>query len=238
MTIFVFDMDGTLTPARLPMTAEFAIQFHEWQKTHKCFIATGSDFKKVEEQLPASVIDAFTGIYSSMGNVLSSKGSLIYQNDFKIDPLLIEKLENYRKNTNYPGALYPNYIEERIGMINFCVLGRNCPYTEREKYSAWDKNSCEREKIAEELKKEFPQYDISIGGSISMDITLKGQSKGQIARHLRKQYPTEKIIFFGDKTFVGGNDYELAHELLQMTNTQVIQVNLPEEVLMYLKNME
>ena len=30
MTIYVFDMDRILTPARLPMTAEFAIQFYEW----------------------------------------------------------------------------------------------------------------------------------------------------------------------------------------------------------------
>lgn len=46
MTVYVFDMDGTLTPARLPMTAEFAIHFYEWQKNHKSFIATGSDLKK------------------------------------------------------------------------------------------------------------------------------------------------------------------------------------------------
>jgi len=238
MTIFVFDMDGTLTPVRLPMMAEFAIHFYEWQKTHKSFIATGSDYKKVEEQLPPTVIKGFTGIYSSMGNILLSKGSVVYQKDFKAEPLLFEKLEAYRKNTSYPGMLYPNYIEERIGMINFSVLGRNCPYTEREKYSAWDKNSHEREKNAAELRKLFPQYEIAVGGSISMDITPKGQGKGQIARHLRLQYPDEKIIFFGDKTFAGGNDYELAYELSQMENTQVVQVNSPEEVLMFLKNME
>lgn len=32
MTIYVFDMDGTLTPARLPMTENFAQRFYEWQK--------------------------------------------------------------------------------------------------------------------------------------------------------------------------------------------------------------
>ena len=236
MTIYVFDMDGTLTPARLPMTAEFAIQFYEWQKTHKSFIATGSDYKKVEEQLPPSVVNSFTGIYSSMGNVLSAKGSIVYQNNFKADAKLFDLLENYRQNTKYPGILYPNYIEERIGMINFSVLGRNCPYSERERYSAWDKTEQEREKIAIELRKIFPQYEIAVGGSISMDITPNGFGKGQIAAHLRKQYPDEKIIFFGDKTFEGGNDYELAQALLCIPNTQVVQVASPEEVLSFLKN--
>ena len=87
-----------------------------------------------------------------------------------------------------------------------------------------------------ELRKIFPQYEIAVGGSISMDITPNGFGKGQIATHLRKQYPDEKIIFFGDKTFEGGNDYELAQSLLKMSNTQVVQVASPEEVLLFLKN--
>ena len=236
MTIYVFDMDGTLTPARLPMTAEFAIQFYEWQKTHKSFIATGSDFHKVEEQLPPSVVNSFTGIYSSMGNVLSAKGSIVYQNNFKADAKLFDLLENYRKTTKYPGILYPNYIEERIGMINFSVLGRDCPYSERERYSVWDKIENEREEIAKKLREIFPQYEIAVGGSISIDITPKGFGKGQIANHLRKQYPDEKVIFFGDKTFEGGNDYELAQALLNLSNTHVVQVTSPEEVLSFLKN--
>lgn len=236
MTIYVFDMDGTLTPPRLPMTKEFATDFYEWQKSHKSFIATGSDMKKVEEQLPDFIINNFTGLYTSMGNVLTAKGNIVYQNDFKPKAELIGLLEEFRKNTKYTGNLYPNYIETRIGMLNFSVLGRDCPYSEREKYAAWDKINKEREKIADELRKKFPEYEISVGGSISIDITPQGHSKGQIARHLREECPNEDIIFFGDKTFKGGNDYELAHELLQMDNTRVVQVSSPDEVLNYLKN--
>ena len=123
MAVYVFDMDGTLTPARLPMTAEFAIHFYEWQKNHKSFIATGSDLKKVGEQLPPSIIQSFSGIYSSMGNVLTAKDELVYKRDFKPEKELLDKLEYYRQNTTYPGELYPNYIEQRIGMINSRCLG-------------------------------------------------------------------------------------------------------------------
>ena len=234
MTLYLFDMDGTLTPPRQPMTAEFAIQFYEWQKTHKSFIATGSDFAKVEEQLPPSVIRSFKGIYSSMGNVLTAQGNIIYQKEFSPEKELIMKLEEYRKTTEYPGELYDNYIEVRTGMVNFSVLGRNCPYEERNKYSLWDKTSHERERIASELKKMFPQYDISIGGSISMDITPKGCGKEQIALHLRKSYPHEKIVFFGDKAFEGGNDFELAQALLKLENTEVVQVSSFKDVLTFI----
>ncbi len=38
--LFVFDMDGTLTPPRLSMTAEFAIRFHAWQKSYLIFCSS------------------------------------------------------------------------------------------------------------------------------------------------------------------------------------------------------
>ena len=74
MTIYVFDLDGTLTPPRLPMTASFEKFFLNWAKDKKCFIATGSDIKKVQEQASSKVLNAFEGVYCSRGNVLWQKG--------------------------------------------------------------------------------------------------------------------------------------------------------------------
>ena len=230
MTIYLFDLDGTLTPPRLPMTQEFESFFAAWASMHKCFIATGSDFKKVTEQVSNETLDLFDGIYCSMGNVLWKKGEFVYKNTMPDNPELFQQLEEYRKNTKYPHKLFNNYIEKRDGMINFSVLGRNCPYSDREQYFAYDKNAGERESIRLELLKKFPEYDISIGGMISMDITLKGRGKEQVAGCLRKEYPNEKIIFFGDKTEKGGNDYTLAQAVLQLPNTQVFQVSGPQDV--------
>ena len=234
MTIYVFDMDGTLTPARLPMTEYFAQRFYEWQKNHISFIATGSDYKKVCEQLPGYVINAFTGVYCSMGNVLMRQGSLVRQNEFVEPQGLIADLENFRKKTQYPGPLFNNYIERRVGMINFSVLGRDCPYAERERYKAWDDIEKERLQIQAVLLKKYPQLEVTVGGSISIDITPQGHGKGQIAIQLRKEYPEEEIVFFGDRTFPGGNDYELASELMKMENTRVVQVDGPQSVLEFL----
>lgn len=235
MTVYVFDMDGTLTPPRKPMTEEFSKKFLPWLNENKAFIATGSNLEKVIEQVSPEIMNAFTGIYCSMGNELWKKGKYVYQNDFVPDEKLIEKLEEYRKNTTYPYQLYPNYIERCVGMINFSVLGRDCPYEERLRYQAWDKENCEREKLSQELRTMFPQYEFCVGGSISMDIIPNGCSKAQVAQKLRDDYPDEEIIFFGDKTMVGGNDYELAFALSELDNTLVVQVDSPDDVLKFLK---
>lgn len=228
MTLFLFDLDGTLTPPRLKMTKEFEDFFVSWAKNKKCFIVTGSDFKKVTEQLSLEVMNVFEGIYCSMGNVLWQKGRFVYKNEFKADEKLLKMLENYRASTSYPYQLFDNYIEKRDGMINFSVLGRDCPYEERIKYFEFDKEHCERKKIKNELSETFKEYDISIGGMISMDITPKGYGKEQVAEKLRAKFPAEKIIFFGDKTFEGGNDYTLAQAVLKSGNSSVVQVSGPD----------
>lgn len=235
MTVYIFDMDGTLTPARKPMTQEFAKEFLPWLKNHIAFVATGSDYKKVCEQLPKEIIEEFDGIYASMGNTLYQGDRLLYRKDIEYDNNLLSDLEGFRKITKYPYELFGNYIEKRIGMINFSVIGRDCPYEEREKYTAWDKINKERLHIQKILTNKYPAYDFECGGNISLDIIPKGCGKGQIAHHLRGKYPNDKIIFLGDRTYAGGNDYVLAAELLKLGNTQVVQVENPSEVLIYFK---
>ncbi|MBQ3565007.1 MAG: HAD-IIB family hydrolase [Alphaproteobacteria bacterium] len=235
-TVFIADMDGTLTPARLPMEKEFADFFEDFLQKHIFYVISGSDLKKVEEQLPQRIINKCAGIYCSMGNEFYQKGQLIYQNSFSPESSLIENLQKYRSNTKYPGELFDNYIEQRVGMINFSVIGRDCPQEARVQYKTWDDGHKEREKIAEDLSRLYPDYDISVGGNISIDIVPHGFGKEQVVEKLRKIYPYEKIVFLGDRTMEGGNDYSIAQELLKLENTQVVQVQGPEDTCKFLRD--
>lgn len=234
-SIFVADMDGTLTPARLPMTSEFEVFFLKFITKHEFYIVTGSDLKKLKEQVSEKVQENVAGMYCSMGNEFYIKNKLIYEHDFIPEQNLIEKLENYRKNTLYPGKLFENYIEKRKGMINFSVLGRDCSMFERKEYKKWDDVHKERKQIANELSESYPQYDISIGGNISIDIVPHGFGKEQIAKELRDKYPDKKIYFIGDRTEKGGNDYLLAQAVLKLGNSEIIAVSGPDDTLKFLK---
>ncbi len=234
MNIYVFDMDGTLTPARQPMQKDFCHRFLPWLKTKIAYIAAGSNYEKLTEQLPPDVVSSFSGIFSSMGNVYHQKGTEIYRNEIKLDKEMLKALERFRKSTAYPKKLFSNYMELRPGMLNFSILGRNCPFSEREEYNKWDNIHHEREFISKEMNKNFPEYDFSLGGKISIDIVQRGYGKEQIALYLRNKYPQDKIIFIGDRVVEGGNDYTLALALRQMENTDVIAVETPEDVLKYL----
>jgi phosphomannomutase len=217
------------------MTEDFAVFFEKFIADRIFYIVSGSDYGKIQEQVSSEILNKVTGIYASMGNELYVKGKLICKNNFTPDELLLKKLEYFRDNTKYPFELYPNYIEKRNGMLNFSVLGRDCPYEARIKYGDWDKRNKEREKIAMELSVNYPQYDISVGGNISIDIVPRGLGKDQVADQLRSLHKTEKIVFLGDRTKKGGNDYALAQKLLTLGNSEVIAVDGPNDVMEILR---
>ena len=51
MINYVFDVDGTLTPSRLPINKKFKEFFLEWMEGKKVYLITGSDKDKTIEQI-------------------------------------------------------------------------------------------------------------------------------------------------------------------------------------------
>ena len=49
--IFIFDVDGTLTPSRQKMTKEFKEFFSKWTEENLFYLVTGSDLPKLQEQM-------------------------------------------------------------------------------------------------------------------------------------------------------------------------------------------
>lgn len=93
-------------------------------------------------------------------------------------------------------------------MLNFTVAGRESDNSQRLKYFQWDQLHQERETIASDLFKKFPQLDIRLGGMISLDISPKDKNKSQAINWVRNLNKYSKILYFGDKGFKGGNDYD------------------------------
>lgn len=65
----------------------------------------------------------------------------------------------------------------------------------------------ERKYLARDIEKRFSDLNAVVGGQISIDIYPKGMNKSIIANDLKEKY---ELIFFGDKTGYGGNDYPLS----------------------------
>ena len=208
--VYIFDVDGTLTPSRLRMTEKFAKFFDKWSKKNKYYLVTGSDIDKTKEQLPIAYIDRAESIFTCCGNQMWRDDELIYDNKFELTTKLKNALEVMLMSSQYKHR-YGNHIEDRGSMVNFSIVGRNCTQEQREEYYEWDKEKGERKKMSTFLKYKFKDLDAVIGGQISIDIYPKGNDKSQVLEHIEKLHPKGEIIFIGDGIENGGNDYPLAH---------------------------
>tara|TARA_B100001250_G_C19662768_1_gene727882 strand:- start:62 stop:775 length:714 start_codon:yes stop_codon:yes gene_type:complete len=208
--VYIFDIDGTLTPSRLRMTEKFAKFFDEWSSKNKYYLVTGSDLPKTEEQLPIAYTDRAEAIFTCCGNQMWKDNKLVYDNKFELSTKLKNSLEVMLMSSQYKHR-YGNHIEDRGSMVNFSIVGRNCTQEQREEYYEWDKEKSERKKLSTFLKHKFKDLDAVIGGQISIDIYPKGNDKSQILKHIWDK--DNEYIFIGDGIDNKGNDFPLAESM-------------------------
>tara|TARA_B100000287_G_scaffold430683_1_gene486408 strand:- start:1568 stop:2335 length:768 start_codon:yes stop_codon:yes gene_type:complete len=246
--IYIFDVDGTLTPSRQKMTEEFRNFFKEWSSENIFYLVTGSDLPKMQEQVEDDILEKAAGIFTCCGNQFWKEGPtkqwptdwrLVYENKFKPPKDLIDFLWDKVNNSMCPIRI-GNHIEDRNSMLNFSVVGRDCTQEQREEYYEWDNKEGERRDISRAIGFRWPELDAVIGGQISIDIYPKGYDKSQILEHIEdieEKYCPNKYIFIGDRTEKGGNDYPLTKLMVDKSFRDFYQTDGPEKTMEILKSL-
>jgi len=212
--IVLFDMDGTLTKPRDAVTEETKKMLTELRGKMSIGLVGGSDLAKIQEQMGIDVVHNFDFLFSENGLVAYKDGKLFKTQSLKehLGEDKIKKLVNfmlhYIADLDIP-VKRGTFVEFRNGLINVSPIGRNCSQKERDDYEVYDLQHKIREKMVAVLQKEFADYKLrfSIGGQISFDVFPEGWDKTYCIQHLDGY---KDIYFFGDKTFKGGNDYEIS----------------------------
>ena len=203
--IYLFDVDGTLTPSRGVMDPDFK-KFFLGLPNYS--LVTGSDKPKTIEQVGKDVFDGADYCFNCSGNDVYRKGKHLYKSDWRPSDKLIEFLEKCLSDSQYVSR-YGNHIEIRTGMVNFSVVGRNAVGNQRQEYFEWDNKVKERKIISTLIKEKFPELSAEVGGETGIDIYPRGLNKSQVIKY----FPDQPIHFFGDKCQPGGNDYSIAIQL-------------------------
>jgi phosphomannomutase len=217
--IALFDVDGTLTIPRGEVTVEMMAFMKALSEKITVGIVGGSDLPKQEEQLGNGIANVFPFNFSQNGLVAYENGELLEIQTISkfLGEDNIKRLVNwvmkYLSDVDLP-IKRGTFIEFRSGMFNISPIGRNCSREERNDYEKFDLAHDIRKNMVEAMKKEFDDLGLtySIGGQISFDVFPKGWDKTYSLKFL-KEGDYDEVHFFGDKTFEGGNDYEIfTHE--------------------------
>ena len=210
MKKFIFDVDGTLTPARKQIDGEFLPFFSEFAARNDVYLVTGSDRDKTLEQLTPYLYNKCTRVYNCSGSDVYEGTKNVYRDDWELPRDVERHLENELLFSKFP-IRNGIHIERRPGGVNFSILGRaNTCFIEREEYVKWDINTNERRDIAARLKDRFPELNVQIGGQTGLDI-----SDGDKSQILRDFEPQDTLHFYGDKLKEGENDYPLGQAITE-----------------------
>lgn len=97
-------------------------------------------------------------------------------------------------------------IENRGSQVTFSALGQKAG-TEA-KY-AWDPDHAKRDQIAARAKELAPEFDYEVAGTTSINVFRPGTNKQFGMTHMMQELDVTKddILYFGDMTQPGGNDY-------------------------------
>lgn len=221
--IIVCDMDGTLAKSRQPASEEMIRSIEILSRRYHFVIITGGKLSLIQDQITNlfSSQDIRLYLFPTSGNQfwIFSDGQYenIYQNRISTDDqnLVLNSIIGCISRFKLM-SFTDDQIELRDSQITFSILGRSAPYELKNQY---DPKGEKRRVFVEFMKRNHPRlatdFEVRIGGTTSIDFTYKGMDKGfglnKIKEHFRIN--NREIIFFGDKCFEDGNDWEIARKV-------------------------
>ena len=249
--LFLFDMDGTLTPARKKMSYDVLAYLEKLQRAGwDIGIISGSDMNYIEQQ--CDLLFDLTPIDVKSIHFLPCNGTKYYKGFKKVwEYDMRSKLGSNFMNNLYKAllgfqgnivAMYlsvpltGNFFQMRGSVLNWCPIGRNAMQADREKWIELDSKHYIREFFINHFNDEFNANEITIkmGGETSFDIYPKGWNKTfPLDKEPFSKY--DKIYFAGDRCQPNGNDEELYNHLNKKENCKGFNVNNPEETISLIK---
>jgi phosphomannomutase len=206
---FIFDVDGTLTPSRGKMDYNFKAFFNTFCLVNDVYLVTGSDKPKTVEQISEGTYNLCKRVYQCSGSDVWDAETNILKSGWTLPDLARTFLISCEYESPF-SLRTGNHIEQRTGMVNFSVVGRNANVEQRAKYVEYDTVKNERTTIASAFNTMFPDLQATVGGDTGIDIAPRGADKSQILRDFKED---DTIHFYGDAMFEGGNDKPLADAL-------------------------
>ncbi len=212
--VFVFDIDGTLTPAGQGMTADMMAVMSGFMDGRKVYFVSRKPVGEIRKLVAKNILQSACGIFGCSGTEFWQKDRLVFSlhHEFEHDLLLL--CQHFVDSSPFPHR-HGNHIVENPCRLLVSVVGCQATPTERLRYLDWDKHLQEQTRLIDAINNSFPAYAASNEDECTIVITPKGWDKARVLGEVLNQEPGSSITFFGNRMSPGGDDYPLAHALRQ-----------------------
>ena len=235
--VIIFDLDGTLTKSKSDLDKEMGKLMSELLQQRYGAVTSGCSFHQFEEQFISKLPRKSNLSNLSLFPTCSASGYYYderkcryyraYSNLMSKQAVkrILKSFEAVFAEIGYshPKRTYGPVFENRGSQLTFSALGQEAPLRFKQR---WDPDQKKRLKIRKHLQTLLPDFEITIGGTTSIDVTRKGVNKTLCVTKLKKRLHVERrnMLFVGDALFKGGNDY-----IMKSTGIKCVPVSGPTE---------
>ncbi|MFA6408100.1 MAG: HAD-IIB family hydrolase [Candidatus Paceibacterota bacterium] len=242
--LIIFDLDGTLTESKQPLTSEMANQLTRLLAETRVAVVSGGALpqfiSQVVDKIPADANLAHLYILPTSGAALyeyhNSDWKKIYEERLteKEAHAIDAAMRTAAAETDLIDFSKPAYgerIEYRGGQVTLSALGQHASLEEKRK---WDPTHEKRHLLQAAIAARLPEFSVGIGGITSIDVTKRGIDKAYGVHQLceRLHIPEHEALYVGDELESGGND-----EAVYRTDVQTKSVEDPIETFYLIESL-
>ncbi|MFA5942501.1 MAG: HAD-IIB family hydrolase [Candidatus Paceibacterota bacterium] len=216
--LIIFDLDGTLTESKQPLTSEMAALVAKLLVATKIAVVSGGALPQLLKQLVAHLPSDthFSNLY-----LLPTSGAALYEyQNSDWNKIYEERLSEKEAHAieaamraaaeetgliNFAESAWGDRIEYRGGQVTLSALGQEAPIIEKK---AWDPDHSKRHALQANIAAKLPEYSVGMGGSTTIDVTKRDIDKAYGIRQLTKRLGIAEAdaVYVGDELVGGGND--------------------------------
>ena len=206
--LVAFDLDGTLTQHKTPLSAEHRAVLDKLGEKYKLVMLGAGMCRRIFNQMGQYPID----IYGNYGMQLAlyrpelQDIEIIENITLPCDRESVEKrVTMLREKYGYTEYAGDNVEYHASGAVTFPVLGTKA---KQEDKLAFDPDRSKRRAIYEDVKQVFSDYIVFVGGSSSFDMTPAPYNKAYALERYCKEhgFKHDEVVYVGDDYGPGGND--------------------------------
>lgn len=207
--LIAFDLDGTLTQHKSPLSPENRRVLEKLSQKYKLLMAGAGQCRRIFDQMghfPIDIVGNYGMQYAEYNP--ETKDIEILRNDSftACDKETVEERVNALRRdygyTEYKG----NSVEYHpSGCLTYAILGTKADIEDK---LAFDPDRSKRRKFYDRVVADFPEYTVFVGGSSSFDMAPKPYDKYYALDRYCKEHGLshDQVVYVGDDYGPGGND--------------------------------
>ena len=211
LQLIAFDLDGTLTQHKSPLSDETRVMLDALAARYRLLMVGAGAYTRIHRQMgyyPIDIIGHYgmqCAAYDSQSQALKLYEETIVPVDRKTVELRVSMLREQFGYTDFIGESVEYHAS---GMLTFPLLGTSAMI---EYKLGFDPDRMKRASMYSSVCDTFNDYTVYLGGSSSFDIIPRPFGKYYAIMRYCKRYqiPLNAVVYIGDDYGPGGNDEDV-----------------------------